>query len=416
MRGLLGFWIGWRFYRARQANGFISFISFASTVGIALGVAVLIILLSAMNGFERELEQRFLGVVPHGELIGAAKPLHRWPDIVKSAMVIPGIEGAAPFIRIEGLVQKPGGFQGLAVTGIDTRLEPDVSVIRDYMTPAAWDSLTTDSNNIVLGESLAAKLGLKTGDLLSLYVPSVSHGEARRLRSAKSHRFVVSGTFKLGGELEQTNAYIPMAYAAKLLDMGDAVTGVRIKTTNVFQAPALIRELGFKQDQYLYMSDWTRTQGHLYQDIQLVRVVMYLVLALVIAVACFNIVSTLVMAVRDKAAEIAILMTMGVRRTAIMTIFVVQGALNGVLGCLLGGAAGMLVARNLSAIARTVEQLFSVKLLAGDIYFIDFLPSRLESADVVIVLSMAMFMSLVATIYPALKASRILPAQALSGR
>ncbi|MGI2260309.1 lipoprotein-releasing ABC transporter permease subunit LolE [Shewanella sp. GXUN23E] len=416
MRGLLGFWIGWRFYRARQANGFISFISFASTAGIALGVAVLIIVLSAMNGFERELEQRFLGVVPHGELIGAAEPLHSWPDIVKSAQVIPGIEGAAPFIRIEGLVQKPGGFQGLAVTGIDTRLEPDVSVIRDFMSPQAWDSLATDSNNIVLGASLAAKLGLKVGDLLSLYVPSVSNGEASRLGSAKSHRFVVSGTFKLGGELEQTNAYIPMAYAAKLLNMGDTVTGVRIKTANVFQAPALIRELGFKQDQYLYMSDWTRTQGHLYQDIQLVRVVMYLVLALVIAVACFNIVSTLVMAVRDKAAEIAILMTMGVRRGAIMTIFMVQGALNGVLGCLLGGAAGVLIALNLSAIARGIEQLFSVKLLAADIYFIDFLPSRLESSDVLIVLSMAMVMSLIATIYPALKASRILPAQALSGR
>lgn len=415
MKSLFGFWIGWRFYRARQANGFISFISFASTAGIALGVAVLIIVLSAMNGFERELEQRFLGVVPHGELIGAAEPIHSWPDMVKSALVIPGVDGAAPFIRMEGLVQKSGGFQGLAVTGIDTRLEPSVSVINKYMSAKAWDSLQGDNNHIVLGESLMGKLGLKLGDVLSLYVPSVSNGHATRLGSAKSHRFVVTGTFKLGGELEQANAYIPMAYAAKLLKMGDDVTGVRIKAANVFAAPSLIRELGFKQDQYLYMNDWTRTQGHLYQDIQLVRVVMYLVLALVIAVACFNIVSTLVMAVRDKASEIAILMTMGVRRGAVMMIFVVQGALNGVLGCLLGGVAGTLVAANLSAIARGIEKLFSVQLLAGDIYFIDFLPSRLEMSDVVLVIGMAMLMSLVATLYPAFKASKIMPARALSG-
>ncbi|MCL2914336.1 lipoprotein-releasing ABC transporter permease subunit LolE [Shewanella corallii] len=416
MKSLMGFWIGWRFYRARQANGFISFISFASTAGISLGVAVLIIVLSAMNGFERELQNRFLGVVPHGELIGAAEPVHNWPGMLQSALVIPGVSGAAPFIRIEGLVQKPGGFQGLAVTGIDTRFEPEVSVIRDYMSPQAWQSLESDKNHIVLGEGLMRKLGLKIGDKLSLYVPSVSNGQSTRLGGAKSHRFVITGTFKLGGELELANAYIPMAYAAGLLNMGDSVTGLRIKVDDVFMAPSLIRELGFKQDQYLYMNDWTRTQGHLYQDIQLVRVVMYLVLALVIAVACFNIVSTLVMAVRDKASEIAILMTMGVRRGAVMTIFVVQGALNGILGCLLGGTIGTLVAINLSSIAKGIESLFSVQLLAGDIYFIDFLPSQLELSDVVLVLGMALLMSLIATLYPAFKASKIMPARALSGR
>lgn len=415
MRAMMGWWIGWRFYRARQANGFIGFISFASTAGIALGVAVLIIVLSAMNGFEQQLEQRFLGVVAHGELIGASGPVQDWPKMVQDAERIAGISGAAPFISVEGLVQKPGGFQGLVVTGIDTQLEPKVSVIEQYMSADAWQSLSSDKNHIVLGQSLMQKLGLKRGDVLSLYVPSTVSGASHRLGRAQSHRFIVSGSYHVGGELEQNNAYIPMAYAAQMLGMGDRVTGVRIKVADVFRAPALIRQLGFEQNQYLYMNDWTRTQGHLYQDIQLVRTVMYLVLALVIAVACFNIVSTLVMAVRDKAAEIAILMTMGMRRTGIMSIFMVQGALNGVLGCLIGAVLGVITALNLSAIARGIEHLFGIKLLAADIYFIDFLPSKLMWSDVVLVLVMALVMSLAATLYPAYKASCTQPARALAG-
>lgn len=199
------------------------------------------------------------------------------------------------------------------------------------------------------------------------------------------------------------------------MHLNGAATGVRIKVDDVFDAPRIIRDLGYTQKQYLYMNDWTRTQGHLYQDIQLVRMVMYIVLALVIAVACFNIVSTLVMAVRDKVSEIAILMTMGLQRLAIMLIFIVQGALNGLLGCTIGGAVGVAVALNLTAIADGIERLFGVTLLSGDIYFIDFLPSQLHIEDVVIVVTMAFIMSLIATIYPAFKASKTLPARALAG-
>ena len=415
MKSIFGFWIGWRFYRARQANGFISFISFASTAGIALGVAVLIVVLSAMNGFERELEHRFLGVVSHGELIGAKEPINHWQQMIANANKIKGITGAAPFIRLEGLVQKPGGFQGLSVTGIDTKLEPNVSVIKQYMSDKSWQSLSFDTNHIVLGQSLLSRLGLKIGDTLALYVPNVSKGSPNKLGAAKSHRFIITGSYHLGGELEATNAYIPMDYAAKLLNMGRDVTGVRIQVANVFDAPRLIRDFGYQQDQYVYINDWTRTQGHLYSDIQLVRTMMYLVLALVIAVACFNIVSTLVMAVRDKASEIAILMTMGVRRAGIMSIFMVQGAFNGLLGCLLGGAVGVLAAENLTTIAKGVESLFGVKLLAADIYFIDFLPSEVHSIDVVIVITLAFSMSLLATLYPAFKASQTMPASNLAG-
>ncbi|QLE85902.1 lipoprotein-releasing ABC transporter permease subunit LolE [Shewanella sp. Scap07] len=415
MKPLLSLWVGWRFYRARQSNRFISFISFASTAGIALGVAVLIVVLSAMNGFEDELEHRLLGVVSHGELTGVNEPLQNWPAVASDANKIVGITASAPFVRIQGLIQKPGGFQGLSVVGVLPEYEAQVSNIADFMSDSAWQSLATNSNNIVLGKGLADSLSLQVGDTLSLYMPEMG-AKTSRLGAAKSHRFTVAGVFQIGGELDMATAYIPMQYGAQVLGLGDGVSGLRIKVADLFQAPQLIRDLGYSQHQYVYLSDWTRTQGHLYQDIQLVRTIMYLVLALVIAVACFNIVSTLVMAVRDKQSEIAILLTMGMGRVAVMGIFIVQGALNGVLGCLLGAGLGVLVASNLSQIALFIEQLFAVKFLSTDVYFIDFLPSKLMMQDVGLVVSLAFAMSLIATLYPAWKASQTPPARALAGR
>lgn len=416
MKGPLALSIGWRFYRARQSNSFISFISFASTAGIALGVAVLIVVLSAMNGFERELEQRLLGVIPQADIVGVNEPIVDWQSVAQGALQIEGIRGAAPFIRMQGLVQKPGGFQGLSVVGIAPEEETKVSTLAQFMTDESWQSLAQDENHIVLGKSLLKKLGLEIGDTLALYVQDMDPENAGSLRAAKSHRFVVSGVYALGGELELTTAYIPMRYAAQILNMQNGVTGVRISVEQVFDAPVKVRELGYAQKQSVYISDWTRTQGHLYQDIQLVRTVMYLVLVLVIGVACFNIVSTLVMAVRDKASEIAILMTMGLSRLSIMGIFMVQGALNGLLGCGLGGIIGISVALNLSEIASTIEQLLGIELLSADVYFVDFLPSELHTSDAIWVITMAFVMSLIATLYPAWKASQIGPAQALAGR
>lgn len=417
MKSLLAMRIGWRFYLARQSNRFINFISFASTAGIALGVAVLIIALSAMNGFEKELEDRLLGVVSHGELAGVNEPIQDWPGIIADANKVPGIVAAAPFVRMQGLIQKPGGFQGLTVLGIDGELEGKVSNIRDFMSEQSWNSLQVENkNNIVLGKGLADSLDVGVGQSISLYMPNNSKQAQNKIAAAKSQRFVVSGIFELGGELDTTTAYVPMAYAANLLKLGQGVSGIRIKASNVFQAPMLIRDLGFSQQQYVYITDWTRTQGHLYQDIQLVRMVMYLVLALVIAVACFNIVSTLVMAVRDKQSEIAILLTMGMKKSAVMLIFIVQGALNGLLGCVIGTVLGVTVALNLSDIAAGIESLLGIQLLSADVYFIDFLPSQLVANDVVVVVSLAFVMSLIATLYPAWKASQTPPASALAGR
>ncbi|WP_285164940.1 lipoprotein-releasing ABC transporter permease subunit LolE [Shewanella goraebulensis] len=415
MKSLLPLTIGWRFYRARQSNGFIGFISFASTAGIALGVAVLILLLSAMNGFERELEQRLLGVVSHGELLSVNEPLHDWKGIAETAKQMPEIVATAPFIRLQGLVQKPGGFQGIQLTGIEPEFEQHVSTLAEFMSTDSWNALDEPVNNIVLGRSLLDKLGLSVGDTLSMYTPDMS--QSNKLSAAKSHRFIVAGVYDLGGEIESTQAYVSMSYLAKVLKIPqDSATGLRITVNNVFSAPRITRDLGYAQNQYLHLNNWTRSQGHLYQDIQLVRMVMYLVLALVIAVACFNIVSTLVMAVRDKSAEIAILMTMGLKRGAVMAIFIMQGGLNGLLGCSIGAIIGVILATNLSTFASFIEQTFGIQLLASDIYFIDFLPSELQQQDVIVVVGMGMVMSLLATIYPAYKATKIAPASALAGR
>ncbi|MBV7315517.1 lipoprotein-releasing ABC transporter permease subunit LolE [Shewanella sp. NIFS-20-20] len=412
MKAMLGLTIGWRFYRARQANGFIGFISMASTVGIALGVAVLIVLLSAMNGFEQALEDKFLAVVPQAELVGAETPIANWRQMMTEASQISGIAASAPFVRIQGLIQKQGGFQGVDLAGIDTQYEAEVSAIKHYMSAATWQALSVDTNHIVLGHSLLERLGLKVGDSVSLYIPNQ---DGQGLAKARSLRFVVAGSFNFGGEIEQNLGYIPMAYAQQVMNLGDSVSGVRIRTHDVFAAPALIRQLGYQQTQYLYLSDWTRTQGHLYQDIQLVRMLMYLVLALVIAVACFNIVSTLVMAVRDKTSEIAILMTMGCYRWQIMSIFMVQGLMSGVMGTVIGGVAGIILALNLSDLASGIESLLGMKLLDSDIYFIDSLPSQLQWSDVNLVVCLALVMSFIATLYPAWRASKVLPASALNG-
>ena len=250
MRSLLAMWIGWRFYLARQSNRFINFISFASTAGIALGVTVLIIVLSAMNGIEKELDQRLLGVVSHGELIGVNEPIHDWQNIVNDANQIPGIVAAAPFVRMQGLVQKVGGFQGLTVLGIDINNEANVSNIKQFMSEQSWQSLgEQETNNIVLGRGLAKSLDLKVGQTLSLYMPNVNAQSQGKIAAAKSHRFIVSGIFELGGELDMSTAYIPMQHAAKTLNLGGSVSGVRIKVDDVFAAPRLIRDLGYSQQQ-----------------------------------------------------------------------------------------------------------------------------------------------------------------------
>ncbi|MBY5922227.1 lipoprotein-releasing ABC transporter permease subunit LolE [Ferrimonas balearica] len=409
-KGPLSLQIGWRFLRARNNNRFVSFISLSSVVGVALGVAVLILVLSAMNGFERELKDRLLAVVPHAELTAIDAPIVDWPAMVQDAESEPGVSAAAPFVLIQGMLQKGDTMKPVALRGVLPQWEEKVSGAHRFMNDTAWNSLNENRPNLVLGKALAAQLGVEVGDRISLLLPKPGN---RPLAGYRTKTLTITGLFDLGGEIDRTVAFTNLAAAAELAGLGDGVSGVRIRAENLFEAPQLIRNIGFAQQHPLYLTDWTRTQGHLYSDIQLIRTLTYLVLVLVVAVASFNIICSLVMSVRDKQAEIAILRTMGMSRRGILQSFMVQGAVTGLLGCVIGALLGSLLAWKLSDLMAGLERLFGIRFLSGDIYFIDFLPSELHLQDVISVSLLAFAVTLVATWYPAWQASRLQPAQVL---
>ncbi|MBY5993866.1 lipoprotein-releasing ABC transporter permease subunit LolE [Ferrimonas balearica] len=407
---LLPWQIGWRFLRARNDNRFVSFISLSSVVGVALGVAVLILVLSAMNGFERELKDRLLAVVPHAEMTAIDTPIVDWPAMVQAAEAEPGVTAAAPFVLIEGLLQRGEVMKPVALRGVLPEWERSVSDAHRYMSDAAWQSLAEPEPNLVLGKALAQALGVEVGDRVSLLLPKAGNSP---LAGYRTQFLTVSGLFDLGGEIDRTVAFTNLGAAAEMAQLGEGVSGVRIRAEDLFGAPQLIRNIGFAQLHPLYLTDWTRTQGHLYSDIQLIRTLTYLVLVLVVAVASFNIICSLVMSVRDKQAEIAILRTMGMSQRGILTSFMVQGVVTGALGCVIGAALGSLLAWKLSEVMAALESLFGIRFLSGDIYFIDFLPSQLHAQDVASVSLLAFLVTLVATWYPAWQASRLHPAQVL---
>ncbi|SDI84640.1 lipoprotein-releasing system permease protein [Ferrimonas sediminum] len=402
--------LGWRFLRTRHSNRFISFISVSSIVGVALGVTVLILVLSAMNGFERELKERLLAVVPHAEMIAVEAPIMDWHTMAAEAAIHKEVVASAPFTLVNGLLQKGDKLKGVSVRGVMPQWEQQVSEADHYMSSEAWQSLSASGKPLVLGKALAQQLKLEVGDRVTLMVP---RPQSQGRRPPQRVVFTVTGLFDLGGEIDRTMAFTSLAVASEIRGFGDGVGGLRLKLDDLFAAPAVIRAVGYEQTHYLYLNDWTRTQGHLYSDIQLIRTLMYLVLVLMVAVASFNIICSLVMAVQDKQAEIAILRTMGLSRKAVMGAFVIQGALTGLTGCVLGAVLGSALAWRLSDLIRGLEQALGVKLLSGDVYFIDFLPSQLMLSDVVSVTCVAFVVTVLASLYPAWQAAKQEPAQAL---
>ncbi len=399
--------IGWRFWRGRNNNGFVSFISASSVVGITLGVAVLIIVLSAMNGFERELRERLLAVVPHGEFLAVEGALQDWPRLQQALEQEPEVIAAAPLIALQGLMQRGETMKPVTLRGIEPNLEQRTSNVAEFIDEAGWASLDKAANQVVLGAALASSLGAQIGDRVSLLIPA-----ADPRQSPVQRVLTVSGLFKLGGEIDSAMAYTNMQTAAEIAGL-TGPNGMRFSVQDLFAAPAVTHRVGFAQNEALYLQDWTRTQGHLYSDIQLIRMLTYLVLVLVVAVASFNIICSLVMAVRDKQHEIAILRTMGMAQTGIIVAFLVQGAVTGAVGCLFGAISGALLAWQLPNLVLWIEQLAGIQVLSGDVYFIDFLPSELHFSDVVSVVLVAFLVTLLATLYPAWQASRLQPAQVL---
>ncbi len=415
----LSIFLGWRYVRSRHGNGFSAFISASSTIGIALGVTVLIVVLSAMNGFERELSQKLLSIIPHVELVSVNEPIKGWKKRIDNLQTESSVIAAAPVIKMTGMLQHGLKLKAVEVRGVDAQLEKQVSSIDDYIIAGKWQALISsklNENTIIIGSGVATKLSVVLGDKIQLLLPPPeASNDVKQVFSAPITRQVeVVGIFKFGGTVDETLAYIPMALASNVMGYEENETqSIRLKITDVFSAPKIARQVAYNFDHYVYINNWTRTQGHLFNDIQLVRMVMFIVLVLVIAVASFNIVSTLIMAVNEKQGDIAILKTMGASSSTIMFAFIAQGLVNGVVGSLLGALCGVYLALNLTDIISTLEQFLGITFLSGDVYFINYLPSVLQPNDVYVTVITALIMSLLATLYPAWRATKIEPAQVL---
>ncbi|EGT4383238.1 lipoprotein-releasing ABC transporter permease subunit LolE [Cronobacter malonaticus] len=414
MASPLSLLIGLRFSRGRRRSGMVSLISVISTIGIALGVAVLIVGLSAMNGFERELNNRILAVVPHGEIEPVEQPWRGWQDVVTRVEKVNGIVAAAPYVNFTGLVESGANLRAIQVKGVDPVQEQRLSALPHYVQNNAWQSFQAGKQQIIIGKGVADALKVKQGDWLSIMIPNSDADH--KLLQPKRVRLQVAGILQLSGQLDHSFAMVPLADAQGYLNLGDSVTGIAIKVNDVFNANQLVRDAGQVTDAYVYIKSWINTYGYMYRDIQMIRAIMYLAMVLVIGVACFNIVSTLVMAVKDKSSDIAVLRTLGAKDGLIRAIFVWYGLLAGLLGSVSGVVVGVLASWQLTAIIHGIEKLIGHHFLSGDIYFIDFLPSELHALDVVYVLLTALVLSLLASWYPARRASRIDPARVLSGQ
>ena len=408
----LELFIGLRYTRAKRRNHFISFIALTSMLGIVLGVTALITVLSVMNGFEKELRSRILGVVAHATVSEDDGVLHHWSALQKMLAGRPHVVGVAPYIEGEGMLSGSQGVSGTLIRGVLPSEESSVSDIGAKMTAGKLSDLHPGGFGIVLGNELAMRLGARLGDKVTLVTPQTTVTPAGILPRLK--RFTVVGIFNVGMyEYDNGLAVMAMADAAKLFRMDDAVSGVRLKLDDLLRAPAISRQLANDLPPGFVVTDWTQQHVNFFRAVQMEKTVMFVILLLIVAVAAFNIVSTLVMMVRDKEADIAVLRTLGATPRSIMTIFIVQGSLIGVVGTALGGIGGVLLALNVETIVPFIEHLFHVEFLSADVYYISELPSELQWHDVARICGVSMVLSLVATLYPAWRAARTQPAEAL---
>ena len=404
--------LGLRYTRAKRRNHFISFISLASMLGIGLGVATLIVVLSVMNGFESELRQRILGMASHATISGNAEGLPEWREVARMAGQNPDVAGTAPYIEGEALVKVGGEISGTVIRGVLPEEEAKVSEIGAHMTSGTLADLAGGAFNIVLGYELAQQLGVTRGDKVDLMIPQLSVTPAGVL--PRFRRFNVVGVFRIGMyEFDRGLVLVHLDDASALYRMGDNVTGVRLKLNDLFQAPRVAREIALATPGAYFVSDWTRSHANFFRAVATEKTVMFLILSLLVGIAAFNIVSTLVMVVQDKQADIAILRTLGATPRSIMAVFMVQGSVIGVIGTVLGVSLGVLLAANVQTLVPLLEAATGRQFLSPDIYYISDLPSDLKLGDVIQISLLSLALGLVSTLYPAWRASRVQPAEAL---
>lgn len=405
-------YIGARYTRAKRRNHFVSFISLTSMIGLALGVVVMIVVLSVMNGFDREMRNRVLGMVPHAT-IESPTPIDDWQALAAKVRANPDVTAVAPFTQMQGLLTHDGQVQKVLLNGIEPAREDKVSIIDAFIREGKLADLAPGEFGIMVGDKAASKLGVKVGDKVTFVAPEVAVTPAGVFPRMK--RFTVVGTFHVGaGEID---GYLGLA---NLEDLGrlhrwkpGQVQGIRLKFDDLFEAPRVAWQLAQQLGDDYYARDWTRTHGNLYQAIRMEKNMIGLLLLLIVAVAAFNIISTLVMVVNDKRGDIAILRTLGMTPRQIMGVFMVQGTVIGVVGVAVGAALGILAAFNVSSAIAGLERVIGHKFLNPDVYFIDYIPSQVMAEDVYLVCGAALILSFFATLYPAWRAARTQPAEAL---
>ena len=405
-------WIGNRYVRSRSRNSFVSLISAISMLGIAIAVLVLIVVLSVVNGFERELKDRLLAMTAHATIEGVNGDLADAAAVREAALANPRVRAAAPYVDGQALLVAGRQLSGAEIRGIVPDLEDSVSGIAGVMQTGDLYSLEAGAFNIVLGVELAEELQADVGDKLTLTLAQGMVTPAGVIPRTK--RFTVSGIYRVGMyEFDRRLAFVNISDAQRLYRKKNTVTGVRLAVTEIYAAPDIVREVARAHGEIVLVSDWTRRHVNFFRSIQITKSILFVILLMVIAVAAFNIVSTLVMVVKDKQADIAILRTIGARPSSILKVFVTQGSIVGVVGTLLGVLGGVVVALNLEAIVGFFEAAFGIKFLAADVYFISDLPSELQYGDVVRIALIALVLALVSTLYPAWVASKTSPAEAL---
>jgi lipoprotein-releasing system permease protein len=404
--------VGLRYTRARRRNRFIGINAAVSMIGIAVGVWALIVVLSVMNGFQKEVRERILGVVSHLQILSDDNRLERWPEVAKAVAQHPRVLGAAPFVQAQAMLSNGQTLRGAVVRGILAEQEEKVADFARHMRTGSLGELRPGEFGVVLGTDLARVLDVRRGDKIALIAPQgivTPAGVIPRLK-----QFTVVGVFEAGFiDADAGLALVHLRDAQTLYQMGEAVTGVRLKLDDLFASREVARELLAQLPRELYASDWTRSHANFFRAVEIEKRMMFIILALIVLVATINIVSTLVVAVADKQADIAILRTLGAAPGSIVQIFMVQGMVMGVIGTLAGVLVGVVTALNVDVIVKKIETALKFKFLSPDVYLIPDLPSDLQSSDVIAITIMALVLSFVATIYPSWRAARINPVEAL---
>jgi lipoprotein-releasing system permease protein len=407
----LSIFLGLRYGTARQGSPLVAFLSRVSAVGLALGVALLILVLSVMNGFDREMRHRILAMVPHASIM-APGGIEDWSEVVALAEQADGVVGAAPYVQLQAMLMAGDRARAVMLQGVIPEREAAMSIVEETMVEGSLRTMAIDDNAVIMSRVLADQLGVAVGKSIALVLPrSASAGNGRL--APMIYRAEVAGIYQSNTEIDNFMAYLPLGFAQQLGQLGTSVHGVQLKVSDLMSANRIAREVLKQLPPEMFVQDWMRTHGNLFEAIQLSKKLVSLLVFIIIAVAAFNVVTAMIMVVRDKQGDIAILQTMGLAQPDIMKLFIFQGLVIGLVGTTIGAVIGVLLATNITALVQGLEGLLDYQFLKSEVYPVTYLPADIRVGDIVLVCGTALALTLLATIYPAWRASRLLPAEVL---